>query len=223
MDSTDLAERVMLERQDPAKRRQILDGAREVFLREGFDGASVNDIARVAAVSKGTIYVYFASKEQLFEALIRADRRAQAERICTFDAENHNVRQVLTAFGTSLLETMMRPEHMAHLRTVIAAAAKFPGLGRAFYEAGPEHGIVKLAGYLDRQVDAGVLAMADSRRAAMQFIELCQAGLLKPMLFCVIEDMPLSTIGKAVQSAVDVFLAAYGQTAAGQATARPIA
>ena len=60
---------------------QIMDGARTVFLRDGFDGASMNDIARVAGVSKGTLYVYFDSKEQLFEALIREDRKQQAERL----------------------------------------------------------------------------------------------------------------------------------------------
>jgi AcrR family transcriptional regulator len=222
MAGIDLVEVAILERQDPTKRRQILDGAREVFLREGFDGASVNDIARVAAVSKGTIYVYFDSKEHLFETLIREDRRAQAERICTFDVENHDVHAVLGTFGRSLLETMMRPENMAHLRTVIAAAAKFPGLGRAFYEAGPEHGIAKLAAYLDRQVGAGILAIADTRRAAMQFIELCQAGLMKPMLFCVIDETPLAAIGTAVDAAVAVFMAAYGK-GAGSPAPRPIA
>ena len=55
---------------DPAKRDQILDGATKVFLESGFDAASMNDICRVAGVSKGTIYVYFANKEDLFEALI---------------------------------------------------------------------------------------------------------------------------------------------------------
>jgi AcrR family transcriptional regulator len=223
MTVTDLAETAFFERHDPAKRRQILDGAREVFLRDGFDGASVNDIARVAGVSKGTIYVYFDSKEHLFETLIREDRRAQAERICTFDSENHDVRAVLRTFGRSLLETMMRPENMAHLRTVIAAAAKFPSLGRAFYEAGPEHGIAKLAAYLDRQVVAGILAMADTRRAAMQFIELCQAGLMKPMLFCVIDETPLSAIATAVDAAVAVFMAAYGTAAGNPPAPLPIA
>ena len=42
-----------------AKRRQVMEGARTIFLSEGFDGASMNDIARAAGVSKGTLYVYF--------------------------------------------------------------------------------------------------------------------------------------------------------------------
>ena len=60
--------------QDPVKRQQIIDGARRVFIDMGFDAASMNDITREAGVSKGTIYVYFASKEELFEALIEEER-----------------------------------------------------------------------------------------------------------------------------------------------------
>ena len=56
-----------------AKRRQIMDGARTVFLAGGFDGASMNDVARAAGVSKGTLYAYFNSKDELFEAIIRAN------------------------------------------------------------------------------------------------------------------------------------------------------
>ena len=62
--------------QDPAKRQQIIEGARRVFIDMGFDAASMNDITREAGVSKGTIYVYFANKEELFEALIEEERCA---------------------------------------------------------------------------------------------------------------------------------------------------
>src|ERR671931_410522 len=61
--------------QDPAKRKQIIEGARRVFIDMGFDAASMNDITREAGVSKGTIYVYFANKEELFECLIDEERK----------------------------------------------------------------------------------------------------------------------------------------------------
>src|SRR5271154_5278066 len=116
---------------ESAKRRQILDGARRVFLADGFDGASMNDIARVAGVSKGTLYVYFDSKERLFEALIREDRKQQAERL-VFPGEPGDPRELLREFGRRLVEIMTRPESIAHLRVVIAATGKFPRLGQAF-------------------------------------------------------------------------------------------
>lgn len=195
---------------DSAKRRQIIEGAREIFLRDGFDGASMNEITKAAGVSKGTVYAYFPSKEALFEALIREDRRAQAERICTFDIEDHDVAKVLRDFGTNLMAAMSRPGAMAHLRTVIAAAAKFPAIGRAFYEAGPRFGVGRLAAYLERQVAAGHLAIDDVQRAAFHFIELCQAKHMKQMLFCVVERPDAEELCRSINAAVDVFMAAYG-------------
>ena len=86
-------------REDSAKRRQILDGARAVFLADGFDAASMNEIARAAGVSKGTLYVYFDSKDELFAALIREEKREQAEQICRFDNDDPDVEAVLRIFG----------------------------------------------------------------------------------------------------------------------------
>src|ERR1044072_134597 len=60
--------------EDPGKRTQIVDGARRVFLKLGFDAASMNDVTREAGVSKGTLYVYFANKEELFHAMVEAER-----------------------------------------------------------------------------------------------------------------------------------------------------
>src|ERR1700680_2531129 len=77
--------------EDSAKRRQILNGAREVFLAQGFDAASMGEIARRAGVSKGTLYVYFKSKEELFEAVVGRQCRTQAEQIFNLDPEDHDV------------------------------------------------------------------------------------------------------------------------------------
>jgi len=192
-----------------AKRRQIMEGARKVFLAEGFDGASMNDIARIAGVSKGTLYVYFASKEQLFEALIREERRQQAERLTDFSLEHGDVRASLFEFGCKLIEMMSRPDTLAHVRTVIAASHKFPQLGRAFYEAGPCFGANRLSGYMRRMTDEGRLKIADVERAAWQFLELCQAGTFKPLLFRMVDELTMAEIEAGVSAGVDVFLAAY--------------
>src|ERR1700761_435768 len=104
--------------QESAKRRQILDGARRVFLADGFDGASMNDIAKVAGVSKGTLYVYFPSKEALFAALIREDRKQQVERFVAL-AGPDGPRALLGAFGRQLISMMTQPETIAQVRIVI--------------------------------------------------------------------------------------------------------
>ena len=196
-----------------AKRRQIMDGAREVFFSGGFDGASMNDVARAAGVSKGTLYAYFNSKEQLFETLVREDRSQQAERMCLFPLEPGNVREFLAEFGRQLIEMMTRPEMIAQLRVVIAATGKFPRLGRAFFEAGPCYGVSKLAEQLRALTASGVLDIADSERAARQFIDLCKSGVFNAVLFGAIEAVPPQDIEASVDAAVEVFLRAYGAKA----------
>jgi AcrR family transcriptional regulator len=193
-----------------AKRRQIMDGAWAVFMAAGFDGASMNDVARVAGVSKGTLYVYFDSKEKLFEALIREERRRQAERLAVFTPDEGDVRAVLRDFGCRLMEMMVRPEHLAHVRTVIAAAGKFPQLGKAFFEAGPCFGADCLATYLRRKSEQGVLDIKDFELAAWQFLELIQAGRFKSLMFRMRDDIAPAEIFAGVEAGVDVFLKAYG-------------
>ena len=74
-----------------------MDGARRAFLA-GFDAASMNDVARAAGVSKGTLYAYFDSKEQLFEAMIREERAQQPERLCLFPDDESDLGDRAAAF-----------------------------------------------------------------------------------------------------------------------------
>ncbi len=195
--------------EESAKRRQILDGARRVFLAEGFDGASMNEVARTAAVSKGTLYVYFTNKEDLFAALIREEKQAQAEQLCRFDSDEDDVRSNLHGLGVKLLRLMLRPDSIAHLRTVMAVVAKFPNVGRAFYESGPLFGRRRLAEYLDRQVAAGHLAIDDTELAAAQFLELCKARYYIEATLGVAPPPGSAALDHHIGQAVDTFLRAY--------------
>lgn len=192
-----------------AKRRQIMDGARAAFLAAGFDGASMNDVARSASVSKGTLYAYFNSKDELFEAIIRSEYAQAAERICAFRREG-DVRTMLTDFGVRLLSRMSEPGRLALTRVVIAAAEKFPNVGRAFYEAGPLYGATRLAEELRALEKTGALKVPDPERAAWQFVDLCASYLFKRLLFGVVESLSPDEIEEAVKSGVELFLAAYG-------------
>ena len=203
------ADRAGSARPNDDKMRQILEGARRVFLADGFDGASMNDIARVAGVSKGTLYVYFQSKQALFEALINEEHRRTAERLSMFDDNEPDVALVLKRFGNALMNFMLLPEPIALVRTVSAAAAKFPAIGRAFFEAGPQYGADRLAAYFARQVEAGALVIDDVNLAAVQFLESIQGGHLKRMLFCVCEPPPQQAVERAVARAVEMFMAVY--------------
>jgi AcrR family transcriptional regulator len=195
--------------EDSAKRRQIMDGARAVFLAQGFDAASMGEIARAAGVSKGTLYVYFENKEQLFEATVHEQCQTQAEGLFDLDPNDGDVEAVLTRLGVGLVNFLCQPGKASPLRTVIAIADRMPEIGKQFYEAGPACGIAMLASYIQRQVDVGTLAVEDCEIAAAQFIDACQSTLFKPVLFNFAPPPPLERIEHVVRIAVRTFLAAY--------------
>jgi len=111
--------------EESAKRRQILDGARKVFMDLGFDGASMNEIARAAGVSKGTLYVYFADKSRLFEAIVEAEALEKARIAYNLDPKR-DAETTLREFGRIYIGTMCRPGGGSSIRTVMAIAERMP-------------------------------------------------------------------------------------------------
>jgi len=199
------------DQQDRAKRRQILDGARAVFLTQGFDGASMGEIARQAGVSKGTLYVYFDSKEMLFETIVEEECPAQAEQVFALDSDDHDVGAVLTRLGCAFVRFMSRPGGLSPLRTVISISERMPEIGKRFYEAGPATGIARLRRYLEDQVAAGYLMIEDTEVAAAQFLDSCQSTVFKPLILN-FGDLPTDErINHVVGIAVRTFMAAYGR------------
>ena len=195
---------------EPAKRREIIDGARRVFFDKGFDGASMDEVARVAGVSKATIYVYFDSKEDLFDALVQLDRARSAEHLFELDDDHPDVASVLKRIGVSFMTMMVRPDHIRLVRMVIGVAEKFPRIGQTFFEGGPCLGGRRLADLLQRQAAAGALAIDDYESAAFQFLNLCQGNIVKGLMFGHGQAASAETIEATVDDAVKVFLAAYG-------------
>lgn len=196
---------------DRAKCRQIMDGARTVFLEKGFDAASMGEIARQASVSKGTLYVYFESKEELFEAIFEEESRAQAEQVFALDHGDRNVEAVLTRLGCDFVRFLCDPTRLSSHRTVLAIAERMPALGQRFYEAGPATGVARVRRYLEAQVDAGVLQIEDCELAAAQFLDACPSTMFKPMIFSSAPPPTDERIRHVVAAAVRTFLAAYGR------------
>jgi len=195
--------------EDNAKRRQIVEGAREIFLAKGFDAASMMDIAKAAGVSKGTLYVYFKDKDELFADIVRGECIMQADGVFEFDHADHDVEAVLLRHGKAFVKAIADPKRLSSWRTVIAVAERMPDLGRKVYETGPAVGVAKLAAYLRAQTKARVLAVDDCEVAAAQFIETCHASMLKPMLFNFAPPPTPERIDHVVGIAVRTFLAAY--------------
>jgi AcrR family transcriptional regulator len=194
--------------EDSSKRRQILDGARKVFMDLGFDGASMGEIARAAGVSKGTLYVYFVDKCGLFQAIVEEETLQQGEG--TFNLEpGRDVRTTLPEFGHAYIAMLCRPGGGSAIRTVMAIAERMPEVGRRYYERVLERTIKRLAAYLDARVKQGELEIDDCELAASQFMLMCQASLFLPFIFQAAPPPSPARIKTVIDSAVRMFLAAY--------------
>jgi AcrR family transcriptional regulator len=194
--------------EDSAKRRQILAGASKVFLDLGFDGASMGEIARAAGVSKGTLYVYFADKNRLFEAIVEEETIEQGRLAFNFDPER-DVTTTLREFGQAYIELLCRPGGGSAIRTVMAIAERMPDVGRRYYQRVLDHTINRLACYLDAQVKSGDLTIDDCQLAASQFMMVCQASLFLPFIFQAAPPPSPERIAQVIESATRMFLAAY--------------
>jgi AcrR family transcriptional regulator len=194
--------------EDSSKRRQILDGARKVFMDLGFDGASMGEIARSAGVSKGTLYVYFADKSRLFEAIVEEETLDQGKVAFNFDPER-DVTTTLMDFGQAYIQMLCRPGGGSATRTVMAIAERMPEVGRRFYNNVVALTIARLAGYLEARAKLGDLGIEDCELAATQFMQMCQASLFMPFLFQAAPAPSAERIAEVVESATRMFLAGY--------------
>jgi AcrR family transcriptional regulator len=194
--------------EDSSKRRQILDGARQVFMDFGFDGASMNEIARAAGVSKGTLYVYFADKNRLFEAILEDEALQKSKVVYNLDPRR-DVETTLREFGRAYIGSMCRPGGGSSIRTVMAIAERMPDIGRQFYENVLAKTFNRLADYLQARLGPDDLVIEDCELAAAQFMQMCQATLFLPFVFQAEPTPSAERIARVVDSATGVFLATY--------------
>ena len=192
------------------RRSEILDVSGEIFLEQGYAAASMSAIAARLGGSKGTLYNYFTSKEELFRAYVERQCALSAETIFGGETGGEDIAAVLTDLGTRYLTRLTSEEMMRHLRTVIAEAGRNPEIGAMFFESGPGQGRRRLAAIFERAAAEGRLNAPDPLRAADQFLVLCQATLYKRRLFNVADVPTANDVRKDVEAAVATFMAAYG-------------
>ena len=192
------------------RRQCILEVARELFLQEGYAAASMSAIAARVGGSKATLYTYFPSKEDLFAAIIEAECQQGAAPALDELRRGGEVAVLLTRAGRRFLRFLMSEKVLALHRLVIAESIRFPELGRAFYEAGPQRGQRLLAEFMEGAMQAGQLRREDPLVAAEQFVELCKSGLHQRRLWNVAGEPTDAQIEANVARAVRTFMCAYG-------------
>lgn len=191
------------------KRKAIEQAAAAIFLRDGYAGASVDDIARQAGVSKATLYSHFRSKEELFGAIICQQCEQFVVDAQTSEAAGAGPDKVLRKLGQRFLENILSPHVLALYRVVAGEAYRFPALGRVIYGHGPEPAKAALAGYFRDLTRKGRLTVKRPDIAADQFFGALLGGIHFRQLLAVEKPPSRRMIELWVDTAVTTFLAAY--------------
>lgn len=195
---------------DSHKRTAILDAADEVFLEVGFQAASMSAIAAKAGGSKGTLYNYFPSKDELFLACVSRHCAGLQGQMSSMVADSGDVRETLTRMGRRFLEVVSSDDVVSKFRMVVAEAERTPAIATAFYEVGPKAAAGLLSNYLQKAMDRGALTRTDPLRAAQVFLGLCSTWHSKARLCNVTSAPDAGQIERDVDEAVRIFIAAYG-------------
>jgi TetR/AcrR family transcriptional regulator, mexJK operon transcriptional repressor len=190
----------------------IREAATALFLRKGYLGTSMDEIAAQAGVSKQTVYTHFADKEQLFTDLVRstmdvADEFIQvvADRLPETDDLDRDLRDLARLYVTSVIQ----PRVLQLRRLVIGEAKRFPELARTYYERAPDRVISALASCLQRLRERGLLRLEDPVLAASHLAWLILAVPLDRAMFCGDDSFTPAELERFADEGVRVFLAAY--------------
>ncbi len=189
---------------------QVLEGARIVFMRDGFERASVDDIAREAGVSKATLYAYFPDKRLLFLEIASTECRRQAD-----DAESHinpnaPIADVLRLAAQKITTFMLSDFGQRIYRIAVAESENFPAVAHQFYHSGPKLVQDRIAEMLLCATERGELIIEDIPFAAAQFAQLCKVDIQDRMIFTPMPCCTAADATRVIEGAVSMFMARYG-------------
>ena len=198
------------------RRQAIIRAATEVFLRHGYLGATTDEVAARASVSKQTLYKHFADKQHLFAEIILdttvhvVDGLSDAVASTLQDAQD--VRKALRDLADGFLRGLLQPDVVRLRRLVIAEADRFPEVGRAWFDRGFDRTLVILGEAMRHLADRGLLRnLNDPTLAAYQFAGLVMYQPMNQVMFAGTDaPPPADKLNRIAESAVEMFLATYG-------------
>lgn len=199
--------------QSARKHKAIVEAATTVFLNKGYLGASMDEIASLAAVSKKTVYKHFTDKERLFTEIVIATTDqvdAVVRHVADTTAHPDDLNKDLSELARWMLTTIMQPRLVQLRRLIIASADRFPDLGRIWYERGFERVLTTLATSFHRHAEHGGLRVDDPLLAAHHFAGLLLWIPMNKVMFCGDDAYSDAELDHYAQQAVDTFLNAYG-------------
>ena len=202
------------------KRRAILEAATSLFLRSGYLGTSVDEIAAAAAVSKQTVYKHFEDKERLFTEIVLATIDQVGEPFFAgIDAleQTQDLEEDLRELARQLVSIVKDHRLLQLRRLVIGEAERFPELGRAYYQRGPGRTAEMMSSRFQHLAERGLLRVDDAWLAAQEFVWLVLSIPLNRAMLSADEQFTDEELERYAEEAARVFLAAYDPVSSARA------
>jgi TetR/AcrR family transcriptional repressor of mexJK operon len=191
------------------KQQKILEMAAKLFLKNGYEGVSVDEVTRAAGGSKTNVYTYFGGKEGMFTAVVEYLMAARLQSFKELKVSDHPPEKALKEIGRTFLDIILDDHILALHRLIVAESARFPQLGRAWFAAGPEYVYRSVEGYLEAQQRVGRLRPGNPRRAAALFLDMITFDVHHRTLLGVTPRPGPAELDRLVEDAVDTFLHGY--------------
>ncbi|WP_168403804.1 TetR/AcrR family transcriptional regulator [Erwinia amylovora] len=193
------------------RREAIIEAAAQLFQEMGYERASMNELAKRLGGSKGTLYNYFPSKEELFSAVIRTyATRHLTDAASALDislSKNVKLAEKLQHFGEQMLNVMTTDNTALGVYRMVVAEAGHSEMGMLFYESGPRESVEKLARLFSSAMDNGVLRFGDSRIRALQFLALLTAEIEERIYQRMAPPLSVKRVQEMTACAVRMFMA----------------
>ena len=198
------------------RRSQILDAAAQVFLENGYGGATIDLVIERAGASKATVYSFFGGKDGLFAAIV--EERAERILAAFGDPEvvDADVLADLAHIARRYMEVVMAPDAVGLYRLIIAEGVRFPELARTFHQLGPDRTNAHLAGILSIWRERALIRLDDPHLAAVQFFDTVSGDLHRRAMAGIIPQDLRAAVQRSIDNAVQVFwngIRADGRTA----------
>ncbi len=194
---------------DLGKRAAILEAAKQMFTQGGFDGASMDQIAAAAGVSKLTVYSHYGDKEALFVAVVKSHCEQQLPSSLFEPMPQVPLRERLLTIARAFYTMISSPAAVAGHRMLCTPQLCGTALPQLFWEAGPKRVQSDFSTLLQRRVAAGELNIPDVPRAASQFFTLLKGEPHAQLVFGCGDPTAVVDIDAHIDATVDLFLGAY--------------
>jgi AcrR family transcriptional regulator len=192
-----------------ARRKAFVDAARSAFFTNGYAGTTMSSIASKVGGSKTTLWSYFPSKEDLFEAVVDSIVEEYGDALAVDLPLDEPVPEVLRRFGNLLMTKLTATPILSLFRLVVGEAERFPHLAKTFYDRGPRRGKARAAIWVGEKMARGELRMGNPLRAVQHFTGLCQSGLYQFAVLGLPEGRDLDRLAAEIDDAVDIFYRAW--------------